>query len=280
MLHLPTHTSFPALHGHRGCRGLFPENTIPAFLHALTMGVEVLEMDVVISADKQVVVAHEPWLPAHLGLSPQGSVIDPGQERAYNIYQLPYATIRQCEVGSLPYGLFPSQQFVPTYRPLLHEVLQTVENICQQLGRFPVGYSIEIKSDPATDNTYHPAPNEFVELVASVISPVLRPRVTLLSFDHRILQVSRQLMPTLAVCLLVETPFQVSTLFQELGFVPEVFGPDYHLITPTQLRELKISFPKLRVVCWTVNTLADMRELSEWGIAAITTDYPDRFLQA
>ena len=280
MLHLPAPTSRPAVHGHRGCRGLFPENTIPAFLHALALGVDVLEMDVVISADKRVVVAHEPWLPAHLGLSPQGSAIDPGQERASNIYQLPYASIRQCEVGNLPYSLFPAQQSVPTYRPLLHEVLQAVENACQQLGRLPVGYSIEIKSDSATDNTYHPMPDEFVELVASIIPPALRPRVTLLSFDHRILQVSRRLLPTLAVCLLVETPFQVNTLFQELGFVPEVFGPDYHLLTPAHLQALEMSFPKLRVVCWTVNTLADMRELSKWGMAAITTDYPDRFLQA
>lgn len=280
MLHLPAHTSRPAIHGHRGCRGLFPENTIPAFLHALTLGVDVLEMDVVISADKQVVVAHEPWLAAHLGLSPQGLPINPDLERAYNFYQLPYASIRQCEVGKLPYSLFPAQQFVPTYRPLLSEVLQAVENACQQLGRRPVGYSIEIKSDPATDKTYHPAPDEFVELVATVIPLVLRPRVTLLSFDYRILQVSRRLLPTLAVCLLMETPFQVSTLFQELGFVPEVFGPDYHLITPAYLQELEIAFPKLRIVCWTVNSPTAIRELNKWGMAAITTDYPDRCLQA
>ncbi|MEJ7659666.1 MAG: glycerophosphodiester phosphodiesterase family protein [Hymenobacter sp.] len=69
------------MHGHRGCRGLLPENTIPAFLHALRLGVDVLELDVVISQDQQVVVSHEPWLAAHLGPGPTGEPIDPSRSR-------------------------------------------------------------------------------------------------------------------------------------------------------------------------------------------------------
>ena len=65
----------PQIHGHRGCRGLRPENTLPAFLHALELGVDVLEMDVVISADQQVVVSHEPWLSSLLCLDPAGQRI-------------------------------------------------------------------------------------------------------------------------------------------------------------------------------------------------------------
>ena len=92
-------TARPEVHGHRGCRGLLPENTLPAFRRALELGVDALELDVVVSQDGQLVVSHEPWLSAKLGRGPQGEPIDPAHERSYNFYQMPYAAIAQCAVG-------------------------------------------------------------------------------------------------------------------------------------------------------------------------------------
>lgn len=281
-LYLPLRTSFmssirparPLLHGHRGCRGLFPENTLPAFLHALALGVDALELDVVISADKQVVVSHEPWLAAHLGSGPSGLPIDPSQEQRYNLYQLPYAAVRRCEVGVLPQPLFPQQQAVPSYRPLLSEVLVATEAACQQLGRPPVKYSIEIKSTRATDVIYHPAPAEFVELVLNACTPETLARTTLLSFDPRVLQATRRLSPILPVCLLIEEPFSPEAVFDELGFVPDVLGPDYCLMTYSRAQELKMLYPALDLVCWTVNKESDLIKLLKWPLAGITTDYP------
>jgi glycerophosphoryl diester phosphodiesterase len=269
----------PEVHGHRGCRGLLPENTLPAFLHALALGVDVLELDVIISADQQVVVSHEPWLSARLGRGPAGERIAASQERSYNLYQLPYATIQRCVVGEWPHPDFPAQQPSPSYRPLLREVLHATEAACQRLGRPAVGYSIEVKSAPEGDGVFHPAPALFTQLVlAEIYTAAVHPRTTLLSFDARILQAARQAAPTQRLCLLSETDVPASTLFQQLGFVPDVFGPDFHLLSPARVASLAVDYPGMRLVPWTVNHEADLRQVLEWGVAGITTDYPDRLL--
>jgi len=270
----------PEVHGHRGCRGLLPENTLPAFAHALALGVDVLELDVIISADRQVVLSHEPWLAADLGRGPAGELIAPAHEQAYNLYELPYATIRRCVVGEWPHPRFPAQQPSPTYRPLLLEVLQLAEATCQRLGRPPVGYSIELKSAPTGDNFFHPAPWPFVELVLAELAamPGVAARTTLLSFDGRVLQAARQLAPTLALCLLNEEPAQPAALFQELGFVPQVFGSDFQLLSAELVAQLRAAYPTLRLVPWTVNEQADLHRVLSWRVDGITTDFPDRLL--
>ena len=269
------------MHGHRGCRGLLPENTLPAFVHALALGVDVLEMDVVISADRQVVVSHEPWLAADLGRGPADELIAPGHEQEYNLYQLPYATIRRCLVGEWPHPRFPAQQPSPAYRPLLREVLRLAETTCQRLGRSPVGYSIELKSTPAGEDIFHPAPLPFVELVLAELAalPGVATRTTLLSFDGRILQAARRLAPpVLALCLLNEESTHPAALFQELGFVPQVFGSDFQLLSPGLVAQLRTDYPALRLVPWTVNEPADLHRVLSWQVDGITTDFPDRLL--
>lgn len=271
--------SRPEVHGHRGCRGLLPENTLPAFLHALALGVDVLELDVVISADQQVVVSHEPWLAAHLGRGPAGERLSPQHEHDYNLYRMPYSNIRQCVVGEWPHPGFPGQQPHASYRPLLRELLATVEAACQRLGRPPVGYSIELKSTPTGDDIFHPVPGRFVELVlAEIHAAAVQTRTTLLSFDARILQAARQQAPAQAVCLLNETPASVTDLFGQLGFLPDFFGPDYQLLSPALIQELSAAYPQVRLVPWTVNELPDLQQTLAWGVFGITTDYPDRLL--
>lgn len=277
--YFPTPPHRPEVHGHRGCRGLLPENTLPAFLHALALGVDVLELDVVVSADQQVVVSHEPWLSARLGTGPDGKDIDPAHEREYNLYQLPYATIRRCVVGSKPPPSFPMQQPSASYRPLLREVIQATEAACQQLGRPLVGYSIEVKSAPASDGIFHPLPIPFVKLVlAEVYAAGIQFRTTLLSFDPRILQVARLQASALRLCLLVEEDEPFARLLQDLGFIPDVLGPAFGLLSATNVQALRSAYPSLRLVPWTINELSDMNRAIEWGVAGITTDYPDRLL--
>lgn len=270
----------PEVHGHRGCRGLRPENTLSAFLHALTLGVDVLELDVVVSQDHQVVVAHEPWLSAKLGRGPQGQHLSRAEETRCNLYQMPYATIRQCAVGEWPHPDFPEQQPAPGYRPLLRDVLQQVAAASQQLDRPTVGFSVELKSTPLGDGLAHPAPSVFVELVmAELTAAQVEARTTLLSFDPRILQAARLAHPQLALCLLVEDYLpSVPSLFEALGFVPTTLGPDFRLLSTALIQEIRLRYPGLRLVPWTVNTPADLRLARGWQVDGITTDYPDRLL--
>ncbi|QKG54102.1 glycerophosphodiester phosphodiesterase family protein [Hymenobacter sp. BRD67] len=273
--------AFLEVHGHRGCRGLLPENTLPAFLHALELGVDVLELDVVISHDNQVVVSHEPWLSASLGSGPAGEAIDPRHPQQFNLYKLPYATIRECRVGEKPHPDFPFQQPVPAYRPLLREVFEAVELACHRLQRPPVGYSIEVKSSLAGDDIFHPRPATFVDLVvAELVTAQLLSRTTLLSFDPRVLQYARQAAPLLRQCLLVERPApSLPVCLQQLGFIPDTLGPDFTLLSKAMVHELRRAYAGLRLVPWTVNDVSDLRRVASWGVDGITTDYPNRLLQ-
>ncbi|MBT9392232.1 glycerophosphodiester phosphodiesterase [Hymenobacter sp. NST-14] len=268
---------FPEVHGHRGCRGLLPENTLPAFREALRLGVDVVELDVVISADQQVVVSHEPWMSATICRTPAGLPIVPAEQRQHNLYELSYAHIREYDCGLTRHPGYPQQQPVPAFKPLLREVVAELENLARALGRAPVGYSIEIKSGVGEEPRFQPAPARFLELVLAELRALhILPRTTLLSFDKRILQLARPALPTLPLCLLVEDAEPVSAHLNALGFRPEVLGPDFRLLTPMLAAELREQ--SIKLVPWTVNEVPDLRRmlaLQPWGI---TTDYPDRLL--
>lgn len=275
----PSDSIRPLIHGHRGCRGLRPENTIPAFLHAVALGADVLELDVVISADAQVVVSHEPWPSAHYCTTPDGQPVRPAAERHHNFYHLPYATIRAFDCGQRRHPGFPEQELMPAYKPLLMEVIEAADELAQQLGRPLPGFAVEVKCSPAGDSILHPAPAQFVELVVAVLdSARVLARTTLLSFDERVLRVARATHSDLRLCLLIERPFSPARIFDSLGFVPAVLGPDYHLLTTSLLRELQGAYTGLEVVPWTTNKPADLQQLIDWRVTGITTDYPDRLV--
>lgn len=268
---------FPAIHGHRGCRGLRPENTLAAFRHALALGVDVLELDVVVSADQQVVVSHEPWFSSTICRTPGGHAISAATERQHNLYALPYATIRHYDCGLTRHPGFPQQLSEPAYKPLLSEVFREAENYVTELGRPPVGYSIEVKSSPAGDGVFHPTPTDFLALVlAEILAAGVGERATLLSFDKRILQEARRAIPQLPLCLLVEDERPVEVHLQELGFLPAVYGVHHPLLTISLAEYLRGR--GIAVVPWTVNEPTDIRRILALQPAGITTDYPDRLL--
>lgn len=276
----PSASRKPEVHGHRGCRGLLPENTLPAFLHALALGVDVLELDVVISADQQVVISHEPWLNPLICRGPAGESLLPSTSPEFNLYRMPYATIRQCDCGQLRHPDFPLQAPQPAVKPLLREVLAAVEAATRQLGRSPVRYSIEVKSLPEGDGYFHPAPDVFLPLVlAEIQAAAVSPRTTLLCFDPRVLRLAVRLQPSLTTCLLVEEEQPWLDSLQALGLVPTTFGPNQYTVSAEAIAALHAVYPGLRIVPWTVNDTADMLRLIRLGVDGITTDYPDRLIE-
>ncbi|WP_019948749.1 glycerophosphodiester phosphodiesterase family protein [Hymenobacter aerophilus] len=274
---LPFSGHLPEVHGHRGCRGLRPENTLPAFREALRLGVDAIELDVVVSADRQVVVSHEPWMSAAICRLPSGEPIAPTEARQHNLYQLPYARIREYDCGRTRHPNFPEQLPAPAYKPLLREVVADLENLTRQLGRRPVNYSVEIKSEPAHDSLFQPPPVALLALVLAELQALqIMPRTMLLCFDKRVLQLARRAVPTLPLCLLIEDALPLADHLAALGFTPAVVGPDFRLLTSALAAQLAAQH--IRLVPWTVNEPADLRAvlaLHPWGI---TTDYPDRLL--
>jgi glycerophosphoryl diester phosphodiesterase len=265
------------IQGHRGCRGLLPENTIPAFLKAVELGVTTLELDVVISQDKQVVVSHEPFLSHVICKSPTGKAIEEEDEKKYNLYEMPYAVIEQCDCGSQPHPQFPEQENFPAYRPLLSEVIDTVEQFIAGNGYEPVFYNIETKSSEAGDDIFHPKPAEFTDLLLSVLNEKeLQGRVVIQSFDVRTLQEIKQKKPELKLALLIGNTDSPKENLDKLGFTPTIYSPYYKLVDANLMKLARRQ--KMQIIPWTVNEPEDIENMLEMGVDGIISDYPNRVI--
>lgn len=263
--------------GHRGCRGLYPENSIPGFLHALDLGVTTLEMDVVITKDEQVVLSHEPFISRQICLGLDGKEISEAEEEKLNIYEMNYDDIKEYDCGSKPHPYFPEQKKMKVYKPLLSEVIEVVEEYVDANGLAPVYYNIETKTTPEGDDVFHPAPEEFVNLLIDVIQQyAIDDRVIIQSFDVRTLQAVKQYYPEYKLALLVGGEQDINKQLGELGFTPEIISPHFsHLLKGVKL---EIENKDIEFIPWTVNEVDDMKDLFENEIKAIITDYPDRLL--
>ncbi len=264
--------------GHRGCRGLRPENTIPAFIHALELGVTTLELDVVVSQDQQLVVSHEPFLSPTICTGPNGEAITGAPEKQYNLYQMPYAQIRRCDCGSQGHPRFPEQKAVAALKPRLVEVIDAVERYLRDHDRPPVQYNIETKSALAGDGVFHPAPKEFVALLLAVLKEKgIGARTIVQSFDVRTLQEVRRVAPELRQALLVENVRGVQKNVDALGYVPEIYSPNYRLVNK-KLRDYTRQ-QGIKLIPWTVNEPKDIQKMLDLNVDGIISDYPDRVLK-
>jgi glycerophosphoryl diester phosphodiesterase len=264
--------------GHRGCRGLMPENTLPAMLHAIDLGVTTLEMDVVITADKQVVLSHEPFMSWEIATRPDGSSFTAQEEKQYNIYRMTYEEVRKWDVGMKAHPRFRQQQRMPATKPLLAELIDSVEAYISRKSLKPVQYNIETKSDPAGDGVYHPLPEEFTQLVMDVVlQKGIQQRVIIQSFDPRTLQVLHRKYPAIRSALLVEgySKLSMDQHLAGLGFQPSIYSPEYSLVNEAMVKACKAKGMKL--IPWTVNTPEAIRQLRTLGVDGIITDYPNLF---
>ena len=105
--------------GHRGCRGLMPENTIGAMLKAIDLGVTTLEMDAVITKDGHVVLSHEPFFNHEIATKADGTAVSEQEEKQLNIYRYTYEEVKRFDVGLKPHPRFPRQQKAKAVKPLL-----------------------------------------------------------------------------------------------------------------------------------------------------------------
>lgn len=262
--------------GHRGARGLLPENTIPGFIKALELGVTTLEMDVVITKDSQVVLSHEPWFSCVICSLPSGEPVPVNEHHQYKIYEMTYEEVKQFDCGKRGHALFPRQKAQPAFKPLLKDVIEAAEAYVEEHGLAPIYYNIETKSQPQRDNIFHPDPITFTLLLYDVlIKAGVKERTILQSFDVRTLQAGQRLDPDWRLALLVEREGDkgVAANLDELGFTPHIYSPNYHLVDEELLNETRAR--GMQVIPWTINTLEEMQHLKDLGVDGIITDYPD-----
>ncbi len=260
--------------GHRGCRGLMPENTIPAMMKAIDLGVTTLEMDVVFTKDEQAVVSHEPFFNHVISTKPDGNPVEEKEEKKYNIYQMTYAETMKFDVGMRPHPVFPEQQKMHVHKPLLSELIDSAEAHSNK----KIFYNIETKTNQLTDNIYHPAPAAFVDMLMKVVNDKgIAARTVIQSFDIRTLQYLHANYPKIKTALLVEADNKSSFRKQlkDLGFTPTIYSPESSLITSELIKECHSK--KIKVIPWTVNDKAKIEELKMMGVNGVISDYPNLF---
>ncbi len=278
-LTLMVHGQMFDIQGHRGCRGLMPENSIPGFLKAIDLGVTTIEMDVVVSADGKTVVSHDPYISSKFCVNELGMPIAKKKEKDINIFRMLYENVRLFDCGITGNKDFPGQEKVSVYKPLLIEAIQACEQHVKASGKTEIRYNIEIKSAPSGDNVFHPAPELYTRLVHEALRDIVPPeRVVIQSFDVRILQFWKMRYPEYKISYLLSGAKSSKKVIDELGFTPDVFSPYYKKVNKRIVDDWhKLS---VRVIPWTVNNVSDMKKLIAMGVDGLITDYPDRYFNS
>lgn len=284
------------LQGHRGARGLAPENTLQGFARALSVGVTTLEMDAALTEDDVVVVYHDRRLNPDTTRGPDGRWLT---GRTFAIRELTYRELQRYDVGRIKPGTeysrrFPDQRRVDKARiPTLEQVFDLVRHARNDAVRF----NIETKLSPLAPEEAAPPDVMARALIKAVRASGMAGRTTIQSFDWRTLAVVQAEAPEIATSYLTmqqqeldtilaghaeDSPWTAGVRFRDHGSVPRmvkaaggrIWSP-YHVdLTPASLKEAKAL--GLAVLPWTVNEPADMERLIEWGVDGLITDYPDR----
>jgi glycerophosphoryl diester phosphodiesterase len=265
------------LQGHRGARGLAPENTLVAFARALGLGVTTLELDLAVTKDGVVVVSHDPLRNPDLTRGPDGRFIE-GHGPPFR--SLTFDEVRALDVGRLRPGSAYAAQFpdqVPADGARIPTLVE-VYALAKRAGNRVVRFNVETKIDPEKPGETL-APEPFVDAVLKVVRDAgAISRTTLQSFDWRTLQYARRVEPELETVYLTEPRggeehpgASVPARVKAAG--GRIWSPHFRDVTPEAVAEAHGL--GLRVIPWTVNRPEDMDTMIDRGVDGLITDRPD-----
>ncbi|HBY62907.1 MAG TPA: glycerophosphodiester phosphodiesterase [Solibacterales bacterium] len=245
------------VHGHRGARAVLPENTLPAFEHAIEAGADVLELDMAVTKDNVVVVSHDPELNPKICRGPAGL--------SRVIRELTFAQLQQFDCGAAANPDYPKQRAVPgTRMPALDEVLAL-----SRRGAFEFNIETKIFKDKPE---YTPPPEEFTRLVVEVVRKhKLEKRVILQSFDFRTLAACQKIAPEIRRSALYALGMKDFVEIARESGAP-IVSPHHMLVTRGRVDEAHKA--GLQVVPWTANQPKEWDKLIDAGVDAIITDDP------
>lgn len=261
--------------GHRGTRGLAPENTIPAFIKALEYPITTLELDVVVSKDNQLIVSHEPWFNHEICSHKDGSDMTSEEGHALHIYDMTYEEIKLYDCGSKVNPKYPKQKLVKTHKPSLEDVVNAVSVHCQSINIKVPYYNIELKSE---EEGYYdiltPQPAEFVSLALKEIERLgLKGKCNLQSFDLNVLNEINKQSPETEVAYLVMNRDSTDQNLAKINFTPDIYSPYHIMLSPETVKDIQSK--GMKVIPWTVNDVPTAKKLIDWGVDGIITDYPN-----
>ena len=252
--------------GHRGARAVVPENTMEGFQYALGLGVDVLELDLGVSKDRQVIIAHDPMV---------NTMLCDFDQKQVPLYTLTLAQIKGIDCGSKPNPQFPKQKKVVGARiPTLAELFQWIRKSSRHEAR-TVQFNIEIKTFPQ-DPHLTPAPKEFAQLVYDLIKQYdMIERTIVQSFDSRPLKAIKALDSRLRISFLCRWALpNLVAIAQELK--AEFISPNKDWVTKKQVEDLRAH--GIKTIPWTANTEKDWARLVQMGVDGIITDDPAKLI--
>jgi glycerophosphoryl diester phosphodiesterase len=283
------------LQGHRGARGLAPENTLPAFARAMDIGVDTLELDIGLTKDDVVVISHDPVLNQDLARDSKGQyVADPIAIRSLTYTQLQGFDVGRIKAGSRYAQTFAQQQAMDnTGIPMLDTLFEMVRN----RGKSQMRFNIETKISPLKpDETA--SPEAIVRALLQVIEKnKVAERCTIQSFDWRTLEISQKLAPHIATVYLTiqqgnlnnigdamqgrASPWTAGLSAQENESLAalikraggKVWSPFFRDLNQGLIIDAQAI--GISVIPWTVNDKAEMERLLQWGVDGLITDYPN-----
>lgn len=284
------------LQGHRGSRGLAPENTLASFARALTIGVNTLETDIAITRDGVLVLSHDPALNPDITRGPDGRFLD---ARGPVIHHTSFDEIRRFDVGRIKPGSRYAAQF-PDQVPADGARLPTLAELfalVKKSGNSEVRFDLETKLSPGAPDDTLP-PEAFARaLIAAIRGAGLAARCTIQSFDWRTLQVVQREAPEIATAYLTAqqrwldnvgagsaaaSPWTAGFKYSEHGSVPKLVHAAGGKIWSAHFADLdaaKVAEAHalgLQVLAWTVNESAQMERMFDIGVDGLISDRADR----
>jgi len=270
------------IHGHRGARGLWPENTLEGFRRAIALGIDAIEMDAAVSADGVVLVTHDPALNPDLTRGPDGAWLNSPTPR---IRDLSAATLAFFDVGRLKPGTDYAARY-PDQVPIDGARIPTLAQVFALPP--PIRFNVETKTFPDRPGLAVDGTTMVREVVAQADRAGVTARLIVQSFDWSGISWLRRARPEIDHSFLTEertaSPawWDGIALASHGGSVPRAvkaaggasWGPHYRDLTQSAVAEARAL--GLRVLPWTVNEAADMRRLIAWGVDGLITDRPDR----
>lgn len=264
----------PLIQAHRGGAAIYPENTIPAMLHAVDLGVPVLEMDMHISKDSLVIVSHDAYLNPAKALTPEGDTIAAG-DKSHTLYSMPYDSIRRYDVGTRFNPAFPHKASIRCEVPLISQLIDTVENHVKEKALAPVSYNIEIKSSREKDGVLTPDYRTFTDLCMKVLlSKNLGDRLLIQSFDTDGLNYLHEKYPDVRLAYLISDEGEsLEELMAKINFTPQVFSPESSWVTAERAKQVHAMH--MQLIPWTVDTKEEALRLKALHADEIITNRPD-----
>jgi glycerophosphoryl diester phosphodiesterase len=262
------------IHGHRGSRGILPENTLESFAFAIKAGAEAIELDVVMSGDGQLVVSHDPFIHHEICSHSDGRRITPEEEKDLNIFKMNIGEVKSFLCGTFAHHRFPEQNILRSNKPTLSELWNFVKEYCA-LNNFEIPlFNIEIKSSPEWDGTFHPYPAEYAKsFYAQFIALDFTENAWIQSFDARILNELHALDSSLRLIYLSDDSGKsIDEKLEELNFSPFGYSPSWRILDEEIVSVCNTR--QLELLAWTVNEKDLAQRLMRMGVKNIITDYP------